>query len=490
GTTASGGTSADAGPPDASADAGFDASPPLDGEAPGSDGGGGAGPDCARDAGAAGGELLWQQHYPGAFADHLEVDARGHAIVAGSLFGPLTLGTFDLDTNGSADVHLARFAPDGAVEQAAHFGGTSEDYALNLALGGDGRILLAGVYNGAGSAGGTAFPTFAGTAGRYDGFLVSLGSAFDHRWSVAFPSTGESSLGLGLAEDSSGSAWGAGFFRGSVTLGGESHVSAGAGDAFLARFDEPAGSVAVKIVLGGTGEEGAGVTRWDGARVRAAFDFSGTLALPGHTALASRGGRDIAVLTLARDGTIERVTQLGGPGDELLIDAVLRGSSLVLTGTTNGASLELRPGEDLAPLGGDDVLVASVAADGAVDWARRFGGTANDRPREIAAGPCGELVLVGEFRESMTLGGVHTATPPSGGGATLIDAFVVKARGDFEPVWVRTYGGAAADRALGAGVAPDGRVVFSLAFQSTVDLGGGPLAPGPGWSSAVASLSP
>ena len=101
---------------------------------------------------------------------------------------------------------------------------------------------MTGLYNGTGNIGGPDFPPFAGTAGRFDVSIAGLTASGDHRWSKTINTTADAFAG-GIALDGAGNAFVLGHFIGTATINGAQRPSAGSWDVFLARFDDPTGTI-------------------------------------------------------------------------------------------------------------------------------------------------------------------------------------------------------------------------------------------------------
>ena len=137
--------------------------------------------------------------------------------------------------------------------------------------------------------------------------------------------------------------------------------------------------------------------------VLVAGEFTGTISV-GGIPLTSAGGKDVYVAQYNRDGTLGWAKRFGGAGDDYArgIDADPQGG-LWLSGVFMGDVAF--DGAALSSIGGDkDTFVARLNANGAVMWAKAFGGDGPDEGNEIEVGSDGHARIAGEFSGTITLG--------------------------------------------------------------------------------------
>jgi hypothetical protein len=472
---------ADAGAPDA-----------RDGRA-GRDGGDGRSLDsglCPR--------YLWQVYYGRSFAAHVAVDSAGAAIVSGTFFDavPVVLGGMTLTSKGAADIMLSRVLPGGAVDWARSYGAAAEDYPVSFAVDSDDRITLTGLYNGTGNVGGPDFPPFAGTAGRYDVFVAGLSSRGDYRWQATINTTDDVFPGPGVALNGSTGMFVAGHFKGTATIGGAGHSSAGSWDAYFTRFDEPNGAIGPTLTFGGTGDDRAvaAVKTAGDVVVFGTFHDQVTFPTAPPKTLTSAGGADIFVARVSASGTMSSVVGFGGSGDEAVEGARLDSDgSFVLAGDFGSPNLSVLGGKSLVNVGGNDVFVARLGVDLSHSWSVSFGGDGDDHIRDLALGPRGEIAITGEFQNSIEFAPrSHVAARGPDSGPSAIDMFLAMLSKDGVPTCSLSAGGGAMDRGLGVAIDASSSVYLVASFQSSIDFGGGEiLTPQTSqWGSALVKYGP
>jgi hypothetical protein len=119
----------------------------------------------------------------------------------------------------------------------------------------------------------------------------------------------------------------------------------------------------------------------------------------------------------------------------------------------------------LTSAGSDDIFVLKLDPSGEVAWAKRYGGTGNQRAMAIAAAPDGGAAIGGETSGGIDLGVGAQEDASSGGFILRIDS-----KGDI--VWARLDGGNSYRPIADIVVKPSGEVAVGGQFYETIDLGG------------------
>src|SRR5262245_36086214 len=223
--------------------------------------------------------------------------------------------------------------------------------------------------------------------------------------------------------------------------------------------------------LGGAG----GDRLWDSAGDSAGNsyivgEFSGTAQF-GSTNLTSAGNTDIYVAKLNASGQVLWATRAGGSGADLGYSVAVGASGNVLvTGHFSGSAKF--GNTTIASAGGTDAFVAELAGNnGKVQWAKKMGGTGNDR---------GLALQTDCRRKGFVTGGldganfVYAEGINSQYGATQL--FVNRYNASGTLLWSRTLNGTY-DKASFEGLAVDnaGNVYVAGAFDGTVSFPTGTL---------------
>jgi len=292
----------------------------------------------------------------------------GGLVIAG-----LSRGNLGATNEGDYDAFVLRVDDTGGTVWARQFGTPSTDVIDGLAVGSDGRVVVAGTTRGVLQ--GTGYGVGVG-----DAFVRTFHANGDHAWTRQFGSVGED-YALGVAAGPGGRVAVAGGSSGD--LADPLAPARLENDAYVQVF-EADGSVAWTHQFG---------TDQNDHVYRVAFAEDGTLLAFGATdgALASTnaGGRDLFVRAYDADGQALWTRQFGGAGDDYALAlAVASGGQVVVTGVTTGALTGVSAG-------GNDAFVARIGAGGSIVWLRQFGTAADDAARAVAIGPAGEAIVFG-----------------------------------------------------------------------------------------------
>lgn len=97
--------------------------------------------------------------------------------------------------------------------------------------------------------------------------------------------------------------------------------------------------------------------------------------------------------------------------------------------------LTVSPTISLTSAGGSDIYIIKRDTDGVALWAKRFGGTSDDRGHGITLDHSGNIIITGSFNQSISIG---TTTLNSNGG---YDVLIAKLDNSGNPIWAKSFGG-------------------------------------------------
>jgi hypothetical protein len=218
----------------------------------------------------------------------------------------------------------------------------------------------------------------------------------------------------------------------------------GGTDVLVMRLDG-AGNLRWKRCYGGNGDDTAYAVRQtaDGGFLLGGSTGSNNGDVSGH-----QGGTDAWVVKLSPTGAIQWGTCLGGPLDDFAasVEPLGDGGCFVAGRVASHTVDELTDEHGLG-----NVLVARLAANGAVRWLKSYGGVDEERAYAVRAIADGGCVVAGA---ASSLTGVVEGW--QGG----LDAWVLKLDADGEIEWQNCYGGVGDDLAYSLRQAADGRFVF------------------------------
>jgi hypothetical protein len=295
--------------------------------------------------------------------------------------------------------------------------------------------------NGAFVGGTVVDPTGGGPFGEFDVWVGRFDAHGNRLWTSVLDSGAVDQLG-GAANDGS-----TGLLACGITMGSLGAAHAGAGDAWLARYDA-AGNTEWIVQLGTAQDERADAVLSDGAG-------GAWLAGPTSGALggAFAGYYDAWIARLDGGGAQTWIRQLGtGDFDSIDALAVDGQGGVFACGSTTGALG--------GPSQGDlDAWIARYDDLGQVLWLRQFGTAEFDQVHGAAADGVGGVYVVG-----------HTEGSLGGPNAGDDDAWIARLDGAGVVHWTRQLGVAAQDRAYAC--SPDGSGGVFVAGRTAGALGG------------------
>ncbi|MFS8159219.1 MAG: hypothetical protein ACMG6E_03225, partial [Candidatus Roizmanbacteria bacterium] len=119
-------------------------------------------------------------------------------------------------------------------------------------------------------------------------------------------------------------------------------------------------------------------------------------------------------------------------------------------------------------LGGYDIFLTKINADGTYGWTKTWGGTGNDAVYNLAIDSSNNVLVVGEFLATVDFDpGAGTTSYTSSGS---VDIFLSKFTTDGDFSYVKVIGGTSHDRGHGVVVNSSGEIFIAGKFNSTVDF--------------------
>ena len=365
-------------------------------------------------------DLVWAKRAGGTDFEYgfaIAADGSGNSYVTGGFGGSATFGAGETNettlTSGvSADIFVAKYDASGDLVWAKRAGGTFIEQGGGIAVDGAGNSYVTG-------SGGidifvaksdaiSSLVRVKGGVGGGDIFMAKYDASGDLVWAKrACGCSSEFEVGIDIAVDGAGNSHVTGSFRDSATFGpGETNetilTSAGAEDIFAGDFD-------------------IFVAKYDASGDLVWAKRAGGTSLDGGIAIAVDGAGNSYVTGFFEDSATF------GPGET---------NETTLTGT-----------------GPQDIFVAKHDASGDLVWAKRAGGTNDDRSRGIAVDGAGNSYVTGFFKDSATFGpGETNETTLTTAGSD--DIFVAKYDASGDLVWAKRAGGTIPE--VGNGIAVDG----------------------------------
>lgn len=220
---------------------------------------------------------------------------------------------------------------------------------------------------------------------------------------------------------------------------------------------------------------------------------TGSNAAPGATSTGDDGGSTGVTPTPTASpdaggaptgtggGTALWSLRLGGPqADVGTAIATDKAGDIVTVGTFQGTATI--GGVPLQSAGQVDFFIAKYAPSGEVQWVRPFGGAGNDVATSVALDPKGNVFVAGSSDGTLTLGG------STFGQSSATGAFYVALDPYGNVRSAKAYGGDAFGTPVQVAVSPSGAVGLSGSYKGQIDLGGGPLTAAQGTYAAFVAV--
>lgn len=294
-----------------------------------------------------------------------------------------------------------------------------------------------------------------------DGFIGRYGTG-EPGWVQRITGPGEDKI-VTTAIGSSSAVWAAGFFEGTTTFNATSYVSTGGSrDILIARFNAFTGAVQLTLLLGSAARDEATSIAASGTDVVVGGLFEGTLTFSPAVAHTSAGGLDAFVSKFDASGALIWAKRFGGTGnDREPRIAIDAAGDIYVAGQFQN---EVAFGQvNLISKGLGDVFVAKLrGSDGAVQWATSFGSTLDDNPGRLAFDSRGRVAV------TTTVGGPVDGAPSAGG----LDAYIATFdASNGAKRWQRTYSTPGDDRAWSIIFGRDGDLFATISIAGELDFG-------------------
>lgn len=325
--------------------------------------------------------------------------------------GFIGTGQHESSGAGSCDVYVYKVDGCGNPEWFKTYGGPGEDGGKDIQQTADGGYIVAGLAHLG--------------QGDYDMQLLKLDALGNMQWSKTYGG-GAADHGLSVHQTNDGGYVFSGFMTG-VGLGGE--------DIAVIKTDANGNTQWMKV-YGGAGSE------W-GDYVEQTAD--GGYKVVGYTTSFGAGGYDIYVLKLDSSGNLQWSKTYGGAAGE--------GSSVwgISGKVTADGGFMICANTASYGAGSNDYMLIKTDNNGALLWAKTYGGAGDDQPRFAIETKDHGFAVFG-FTGSF--------------GAGDIDAYLVKTDSTGNMQWSKAYGGPAYDKGSMAREDPNGGYALSIVTAS------------------------
>ncbi len=354
--------------------------------------------------------------------------------------------------------------------------GNDVEVGESIAVDPSGNVYVTGTFLGAAdfNPGGTAV-TLKAMTNHQNVFVGKYDSSGNCLWVKRIGAT-SADFSKGIALDTAGNVYVAGYFRGTSNFNPEGSTdtfTAWGTDVFIAKFSTNGDYQWAKRLGGNSTDQGWDVGVDVSGNVYVTGYFSGTANFNpdgiGGT-LTSTGSTDVFVAKYTTHGEYIWAKGMGGSGiDQGRALAVDTSGDVYLTGYF-GDIIHLGNKDSLAFAGATDLFLAKYSSDGSYLWTKAVGGVGIDEGWGITVDATNNIYLTGRFFSEFL------DFNPGGSGGSLTrrsvgyDAFVAKYAVNGNFLWARKMGGWSEDRGYGIVTDPDNNVYVTGTFQSSTDF--------------------
>jgi hypothetical protein len=456
------------------------------------------------------GRPLWARRIGGTASDtagSVTTDSSGNIVVTGSYASnPLNIyatnGTtvsFALTNTGGSDTYIVKYDSSGTPLWARRMGGTGSDLVLSVDTDSSGNVIVVGIYNSNPlniyAANGSTVSFTLNNSGGNDTFVVKYDSSGTPLWARRLGGTG-SDRANSVSTDSSGNVIVAGWYTSSplnIFAANGSTVSftlaiSGSLDAFIVKYDS-SGTLLWARRMGGTGllddqansvsTDSSGNVIVTGNYITSPFNIFAENGSTVLFTLTNSGSSDAFVVKYDPNGTPLWARRLGGIDNEFATSVSTDSSgNIVVAGyyisnplniyAANGSTVSLTLANvDVT----NDVFVVKYDSSGTPLWARRLGGTGDDRTNSVSTDLSGNVIVTGNYTTGpfniyAADGSTVSFTLANANSDGSNDAFVVKYDSSGRPLWARRIYGTGSEIANSVSTDSSGNIVVAGTYIS------------------------
>jgi hypothetical protein len=370
------------------------------------------------------GNFLWFRTWGGLNEDEgkgVAVDSEGNVYVVGQFCSHVEFNPAGGErhmSEGSSDVFVSKFTPDGYWIWTKTFGGADIELANCLDVNSDDSVYVGGAFKGTTNLKPQSIDPQTSNGG-YDSFIVCLDSSGDWLGDAVWGGTSDDIV-YSLAVDESDSVIATGCFETDVDFnptGEYIRSSNGLADCFITKFNNLGQWQWARTWGGPNTDNGISLDCDSSNNIYVTGYFSETVAFNpfGGPYYTTHGGIDCYLSKFDQSGTWQRAKTWGGISNDICTSVHIDTTgNLYVAGSYTG-SVDFNPdgGGNMPGFGFADAFLSLFNLDGDWQWTKTWGGTDDDTPRSVATDLNGNIFTAGYYRGTAdfnpTGGGSHTS---------------------------------------------------------------------------------
>ena len=340
----------------------------------------------------------------------IAVDRDNNTYVTGMIYGSAKFGSINLQTNpqqgNSSDIFVAKLDKTGKWLWAQRFGSTSSDYGRGIAVDRNKNVFVTGFFRYTATFGTIQLTS---KSRSYDIFVMKMDANGKVLWAQSAGST-STDRGHAIATDKAGNAFVTGYLRNQATFGAITlTTNSGGYDIFVAKIDPTGRWLWAKAAGGTSSDYGYGIAT-DGSGNAVVTGYFRNSVTFGTSGLSSKGGNDIFVAKISATGIWMWGKSAGGSsydyGRGVAVDS---SDNIYATGYFN--STATFGTTTLKTRGGYDIYIAKLDKNGKWLWSTSSGGTSSDYSYGIALDSSNNVYATGYFPQNAKFGATSFSTP-------------------------------------------------------------------------------
>jgi hypothetical protein len=431
------------------------------------------------------GNFISALKYGSRFNDNVEdlwLDAPGNIYTTGNYYGD---GDFDpgagvrmLYSNGATDIFIQKLNSVGGFTWANGFGGVTYHTVNSVSKNVGTYASSTGYFDGSAMTSSGSRQEFKGGTDIMVNKVSTTGYSFDIWYAMGGPGN---DAGTGIISDASDNVYVTGYFEQTADFA-PTHwepsyplTSAGNKDIFILKINSSGDLVWAKRI-GGTNEDMSNAIALDNSgNLYVTGYYQGTVDFnPGVATnnLTSAGSLDAFSLKLDTAGNYIWAKSLGGISSDLGYDITVDAAGNVITSGSFNATADFDPSAatfNLTTVASIDAFIVKLNAAGNFVWAKSFGSVSNESARCLITDASNNIICAGSYGGATDFdpnAGVTSLTPPNNLGEIFL--LQLTSAGNFS--WVKSMGGAGADKVTGLTKDVIGNIYTAGSFTGTADL--------------------
>ena len=396
------------------------------------------------------GNFIWAKSFGGINIDQatsITLDSFGNILLTGSFQNVVDFdagsASFTLVSNGSSDIFLAKYDPNGNFLWSKSIGGINYDSGLSVKTDFLDNIVICGFYSDIVDFDpNSATVTLSSLGSLDDMFILQLDNLGNFNWAKSIGSSGNDyESANAIAIDNFGSIFITGYFSGITDFDPGSGIynvnpnfsSSSARDIFVLKLDMSGNFNWVKTTNASTSINNypKSISIDNKANLVVSGVFLGSLNLNmngGTNSLNSSGNKDIFILKLDNAGNFIWVKKVGGVNDDLVFSSLIDNNDNIYYGGAFWLSVDFDPNVTSYNLTSvsstaQDAFISKLDSSGNFVWAKKMGGASVDQVRSITIDRTNNIYSTGYFSGSAEMDALSSFSLTSFGG---YDVFIHK----------------------------------------------------------------